>query len=62
VFERTMAEKGVAISGGNWFAAVPDSPVMPNGFRIALGGEVDAERSRQGVKLVAEELAKVWAD
>jgi DNA-binding transcriptional MocR family regulator len=59
-FEARMAEKGVAISGGNWFAAVPGSARMPNGFRVALGGEVDGERAMRGVALVAEELAKVW--
>ena len=52
-FETRMHERGVLISGGNWFAAGPGAP---NGFRIALGGEVDRARTLEGVSLVAEEL------
>ena len=52
-FEQRMAERGVLISGGNWFAASQDAP---NGFRIALGGEVDSARALEGVARVAEEL------
>lgn len=52
-FEARMAERGVAVSGGNWFAAGPGAP---NGFRIALGGEVDPAQVQRGVELVAREL------
>ena len=55
-FEQRMAERGVAISGGNWFAAAKDAP---NGFRIALGGEVDSARTLEGVARVAEELERL---
>lgn len=55
VFEKRMAERGVAISGGNWFAAGADAP---NGFRMALGGEVERETCMEGVRLVAEEMGK----
>lgn len=52
-FEAKMAERGVAISGGNWFAAGDGAP---NGFRMALGGEVDAAVVQRGVEMVADEL------
>lgn len=52
-FEARMKGRGVCLSGGNWFAAADDAP---HGFRMALGGEVDADTVQQGVKLVAEEL------
>jgi DNA-binding transcriptional MocR family regulator len=52
-FERRMAERGVAVSGGNWFETVPGAG---RGVRVALGGEVDPERTQAGVRLVAEEL------
>ncbi len=52
-FEARMKDRGVFLSGGNWFTTTPNAP---NGFRIALGGEVDAAKTQQGVKLVAEEL------
>ena len=55
-FERRMAERGVAVSGGNWFAVGAEAP---NGFRVALGGEVSGERVSEGVELVAEELGRV---
>ncbi|AEU35716.1 aminotransferase-like domain-containing protein [Granulicella mallensis] len=55
-FEQRMIEREVAISGGNWFATSKDAP---NGFRIALGGEVDAERALEGVARVAEELDRL---
>jgi DNA-binding transcriptional MocR family regulator len=60
-FEARMAERGVLISGGNWFAADANSHLMPNGFRMALGGEVDGARTQRGVDLVAVELAKAWS-
>ncbi len=53
-FEKRMAERGVLLSGGNWFAAGAGAP---NGCRVALGGEVDRERCLDGVRLVGEELA-----
>jgi len=56
VFEARMKERGVAISGGNWFAAGAD---VPNGFRLALGGEVEREKCMEGVRLVAEEMGKL---
>jgi DNA-binding transcriptional MocR family regulator len=56
VFEARMAGCGVAISGGNWFAAGLGAP---NGFRMALGGEVDAAMVHRGVELVAEEMQKL---
>ena len=43
--------KGALVSGGNWFAA---PGVVSRGLRIGLGGEVDAERMMEGVKIVAE--------
>lgn len=55
-FEQRMAEREVAISGGNWFAASQDAP---NGFRIALGGEVDSARALEGVARVVEELDRL---
>jgi len=43
--------KGALVSGGNWFA----SPgIVSRGLRIGLGGEVDAERTLEGVRIVAE--------
>lgn len=55
-FEARMGQRGVCLSGGNWFAACDDAP---NGFRLALGGEVDAAVTQRGVKLVAEELKRL---
>ena len=54
-FEARMRERGVCLSGGNWFAACGGAP---HGFRLALGGEVDAACTQRGVDLVAEELAR----
>jgi DNA-binding transcriptional MocR family regulator len=45
------AERGVLVSGGHGFAA---PGVTVHGLRIALGGEVDAARTLQGVRVVAE--------
>ena len=59
-FEQRLAERGVLISGGNWFAADVNSAITPNGVRIALGGEVEAGRCQMGVEAVSEELTKVW--
>ena len=55
-FEARMKERGVCLSGGNWFTASDDAP---HGFRIALGGEVDAEVTQRGVELVARELEQL---
>ncbi len=55
-FEARMAARGVAVSGGNWFAVGPEAP---NGFRIALGGEVDRATTQRGVELIAEELERL---
>jgi DNA-binding transcriptional MocR family regulator len=52
-FEKRMAEREVLLSGGNWFAVGQDAP---NGFRLALGGEVDRERALEGVARIVEEL------
>ncbi|MDE1155159.1 MAG: PLP-dependent aminotransferase family protein [Acidobacteriaceae bacterium] len=56
-FELHMAGKGVALSGGNWFAAAE----APNGVRLALGGEVERARLLEGVALVAEQLQRLTA-
>ena len=55
-FEARMKERGVCLSGGNWFAACEDAP---HGFRMALGGEVEAAVTQRGVELVAEELGRL---
>ena len=52
-FEARLRERGVCLSGGNWFTTCEGAP---HGFRIALGGEVDAAIAQRGVELVAEEL------
>ena len=58
-FEARMASRGVAVSGGNWFLADPADTGNGNGFRIALGGEVDADRTHEGVRLVVETLVEL---
>ncbi len=55
-FEARMRERGVCLSGGNWFGTREGAP---HGFRIALGGEVDAAVAQRGVELVAEELERL---
>ena len=55
-FEARMRERGVCLSGGNWFTT---SAGAPHGFRIALGGEVDATCTQRGVETVAEELGRL---
>jgi DNA-binding transcriptional MocR family regulator len=52
-FEVRIRERGVLISGGNWFATRDDAP---NGVRLALGGEVERERTLEGAALVAETM------
>ena len=44
-FEAQMKERGVCLSGGNWFSACDDAP---HGFRLALGGEVDGAVTQRG--------------
>ncbi len=51
-----MRDRGVCLSGGNWFATCEGAP---HGFRIALGGEVDASLTQRGVELVATELSQL---
>lgn len=58
-FESLMASRGVAITGGNWFLADPTNPAPANGFRLALGGELDAARTMEGVQLVVEALSEL---
>ncbi len=57
-FEARMRERGVCLSGGNWFKACDGAP---HGFRLALGGEVDRDVAQRGVELVAEELGRLEA-
>jgi DNA-binding transcriptional MocR family regulator len=54
-FEARMKERGVCVSGGNWFQACATAP---HGFRMALGGEVEAATVQRGVELVAETLER----
>ena len=54
VFEARVRERGVNLSGCQSFAACENAP---HGFRMALGGEVDAALTQRGVERVAEELA-----
>jgi DNA-binding transcriptional MocR family regulator len=55
--EAACLAKGVLVSGGNWFVA-PGAPET-HAIRIGLGGEVEAERMMDGVRVVAEVLASV---
>ena len=55
-FEAQMKNQGVCLSGGNWFTTCEGAP---HGFRIALGGEVDAAITQRGVELVAETLGRL---
>ena len=50
--ERRCEEKGVLVSGGNWFAA-PGTEV-PRAVRLGLGGEVERERALEGVRVFVE--------
>ncbi|MDE1161752.1 MAG: PLP-dependent aminotransferase family protein [Acidobacteriaceae bacterium] len=52
-FEARMRERGILLTGGNWFAVAAGAP---NGFRIALGGEPQRERMMQGIETIAKEL------
>ena len=51
-----MRDRGVCFSGGNWFTTCEGAP---HGFRIALGGEVDAALTQRGVERVAEALERL---
>ena len=53
--QRLCEERGALVSGAQGFT-VPGTPV-PNGIRIALGGELDPARTLEGVRIVAEVLA-----
>jgi DNA-binding transcriptional MocR family regulator len=50
--QRIFLERGVLVSGAQGFV-VPGA-VVPGALRIALGGEVEAERMLEGVRVVAE--------
>jgi DNA-binding transcriptional MocR family regulator len=50
--ERRCEERGVLVSGGNWFAA--PGTVVPNAVRLGLGGEVERERALEGVRVFVE--------
>ena len=50
--EKKCEERGVLVSGGNWFAA--PGTVVPRAVRLGLGGEVEAERAMEGVRVFAE--------
>ena len=50
--EKRCEEKGVLVSGGNWFAA-PGTEV-PRAVRLGLGGEVERERALEGVRVFVE--------
>ena len=49
--EKKCEEKGVLVSGGNWFAA-PGTDA-PRAVRLGLGGEVEFERAMEGVRVFA---------
>lgn len=50
--EKRCEERGVLVSGGNWFAA--PGTVAPNAVRLGLGGEVEFERAMEGVRVFVE--------
>jgi DNA-binding transcriptional MocR family regulator len=52
--EARCRERGVLVSGGNWFA-VPGAPET-HAVRLGLGGEVEFARMMDGVRVVAEVL------
>jgi DNA-binding transcriptional MocR family regulator len=51
--ERACHEAGVVVSNGKWCAVTPE---YGRGLRLALGGEVERERTLEGVARVAEVL------
>ncbi len=52
VVEKRCEEKGVLVSGGNWFAA--PGAAVPQAVRLGLGGEVEFERAMEGVRVFVE--------
>ena len=50
--QRACAERGVMVSGAPGFTA--PGVEVPRALRIGLGGEVEAERIEEGVRVVAE--------
>ena len=52
--ERMCAERGVLVTGAQWFAA--PGTVTPRAVRLGLGGEVEAERAMEGVRVFVEVL------
>ncbi len=50
--EKKCEEKGVLVSGGNWFAA--PGAEAPRAVRLGLGGEVEFERAMEGVRVFVE--------
>ena len=53
-FERACQERGVLITGARWFTA--EGVPVPHAVRVGLGGETAAERVREGLTILAEEL------
>lgn len=51
--ERACNEAGVMVTNGRWCAVAPG---YGQGVRIALGGEIERERTMEGVRRVAEVL------
>ena len=52
VVETRCEERGVLVSGGNWFAA--PGAAVPRAVRLGLGGEVEFERAMEGVRAFVE--------
>ena len=50
--ERMCAERGVLVTGGQWFT--PPGTEVPRAVRLGLGGEVEAERAMDGVRRFVE--------
>jgi DNA-binding transcriptional MocR family regulator len=50
--ETRCEEKGVLVSGGNWFAA--PGTRTPRAVRLGLGGEVEFQRAMDGVRMFVE--------
>ena len=50
--ERKCEERGVLVSGGNWFGA--PGTEAPRAVRLGLGGEVEVERAMEGVRMFVE--------
>jgi DNA-binding transcriptional MocR family regulator len=53
--ERAINDAGAIVTAGHWCAA---GPGYGHGIRVALGGEVQRERTMEGVALVAEVLRR----